>query len=57
MCFGLARVLEHIPTDMAGMDEWNDTLVYLGRDPPEKTAETAKEQLIQTLFCFKQIWE
>ena len=33
---GLARVLENIPTDMAGLDEWNDTLVYLGRDPPEK---------------------
>lgn len=53
----LTRVLENIPTDMAGLDEWNDTLVYLGRDPPEKTAEAAKEQLIQILSCSKQICE
>lgn len=53
----LARVLESIPTDMAGLDEWNDTLVYLGRDPPEKTADAAMGQLFQTLSCSKQIWE
>lgn len=45
----LARELEQVPADAAELKEWNDALQYLFRDPPQDTAETARERLIQSL--------
>lgn len=45
----LARALERIPPDAASLKEWNDALQYLARQPPEETAEAARERLIQSL--------
>lgn len=45
----LARALEEIPADAAGVWEWNDALAYLSRYPPQETAEAARERLIQSL--------
>ena len=45
----LARTLEEIPADAAGVREWNDALTYLSRYPPQETAEAVRERLIQSL--------
>ena len=45
----LARELANIPADAADLKEWNDALQYLSRDPPQDTAEAARERLIQSL--------
>ena len=45
----LARELERVPSDAADLKEWNDALQYLSRDAPQKTAEAARERLIQSL--------
>ncbi len=45
----LAHILERIPPDAATLKEWNDALQYLTKQPPEKSAEAAREQLIQSL--------
>lgn len=45
----LARELEQIPAEDAGLREWNDALAYLTGAPPEGTAQAARERLIQSL--------
>lgn len=45
----LARALERVPADAASLKEWNDALDYLVRDPPQETAQAARERLIQSL--------
>ena len=45
----LARTLEQVPPDAAGLKEWNDALRYLSDGPPQTTAEAARERLIQAL--------
>lgn len=45
----LARALKDIPADAAELKEWNDTLQYLERQPPEETAVAARERLLQSL--------
>lgn len=45
----LARALECVPADAASLKEWNDALQYLVRHPPEETADSARERLIQSL--------
>lgn len=45
----LARGLERIPADAAGLQEWNDALEYLSGDPPQETAQAAREQMIHAL--------
>lgn len=45
----LARVLEQISARSADLREWNDALLYLSREPPQETAEAARERLIFTL--------
>lgn len=41
--------LTELPHDAATLAEWNGALEYLARQPPEKTAEAAKERLIWAL--------
>lgn len=45
----LLWVLEQIPAEAAGVREWNDALEYLADQPPERTAEGAREKLISCL--------
>lgn len=45
----LARELEQIPAEDAGLREWNDALDYLTGAPPEDTAQAAKERLVHLL--------
>jgi len=45
----LARNLEKIQPDMAGLRDWNDALAYLAKLPPESTPEAARERLIAVL--------
>ena len=45
----MARELEHIPAEDAGLREWNDALAYLAGAPPEETAQAARERLIHAL--------
>lgn len=45
----LAHALERIPAHAAALSEWNEALVYFARDPPQETAESARERLIRTL--------
>lgn len=42
----LARELEQIPAEDAGLREWNDALAYLTGAPPEETARAARERLM-----------
>lgn len=45
----MARVLKDIPPEAAGLREWNDTLEYLARLPPEETAQAARGRLMEWL--------
>ena len=45
----LARVLEEIPAEAAGLRTWNDALDYLAQTGPEQTAEDARARLIAAL--------
>lgn len=45
----MARALEVIPPEAAGLREWNDTLEYLARLPPEETAQAARGRLMEWL--------
>lgn len=46
----LARTLERIPPDAAGLKEWNDALEYLtGDSTPRATADEARSALIAGL--------
>lgn len=45
----LARDLEQVPADAAELKEWNDALAYFSREPPQNTAEAARERLLQVL--------
>ena len=45
----LTRALEDIPPEAASLHDWNDALQYLARQPPEETAQGARERLIQSL--------
>lgn len=45
----LSREWGKIRPEDASLREWNDALVYLSNNPPEQTAEAARERLIQSL--------
>ena len=45
----LAEKLKQVSIKPDSLRDWNDALQYLARQPPEATAETAKERLIQAL--------
>lgn len=45
----LAGKLERLTPREADLQEWNDALDYLTGAPPEKTAQAARERLVQLL--------
>lgn len=45
----LARKLEQVAANADDLQDWNDALDYLAQAPPERTAQAAKERLIDTL--------
>lgn len=45
----LAGKVKYIRLEAATLAEWNDALVYLVHDPPQKTAKEAKTRLIREL--------
>jgi len=45
----LARKLEKVCPEDASLHDWNDALQYLARQPPQQTAQAARERLIQSL--------
>lgn len=45
----LSREWEKIRPEDASLREWNDALAYLSNNPPEQSAEAARERLIQSL--------
>lgn len=45
----LAGKLERLTPREADLREWNDALDYLTGAPPEKTAQAARERLVQLL--------
>ncbi len=45
----LAHEIERIPPGTADLKEWNDALAYLSREPPQETAEAARERLLHVL--------
>ena len=51
----LARILEQLPADAASLEEWNGALQYLAQQPPEETAEAARERLLQSLSQPRQM--
>ena len=47
MC--LLRTVEKVPPEVVPLEEWNDALLYLTQDPPEKTMQAARARLIRFL--------
>ncbi len=45
----LAREVEMLPPQDASVFEWNDALCYLTGEGPEKTAEAARNRLLDLL--------
>lgn len=45
----LAKAVEQLPPEEVDLQDWNDALEYMAHAPPERTAKTAKEQLIHFL--------
>ena len=46
-----ARALEKVEPDTFPLREWNDALAYLVRAGPQQTPASARELLIDHLFC------
>ena len=46
------RMLEQITPEAAALEEWNNALEYLVKQPPEETAAAARERL---LHCLKHL--
>ena len=47
----LAQKLGALPAREDKVRDWNAALAYLSGAPPEKSAQAAKEHLIQSLLC------
>lgn len=47
----LAQKLTALPAREDKVRDWNAALTYLSGAPPEKSAQAAKEHLIQSLLC------
>lgn len=45
----LAKIINQLPLEEHSLAEWNEALCYLAEYPPEKTAQIARDRLLQAL--------